>query len=226
MKFSEMKYSRPNLEDVQKLVGSALEKFGAAKSADDAFKAYEEIDTEFARFTTMGCLAFIRHSLDTTNEFYSAEQDYFDEVTPLIEELNQEVKKVLVNTPYRSELEREWGKQLFLNTEIQMKTFSPEIIPLMQEENKLSTEYDKLIASVQIEYDGKTLTLAQLEPYHLDVNAEVRRASWNARAAWFEEHKERLDSLFDELVKVRTKMAVTLGYKNYIELGYYRMTRN
>ncbi|MDR0819853.1 MAG: M3 family oligoendopeptidase, partial [Oscillospiraceae bacterium] len=77
-----------------------------------------------------------------------------------------------------------------------------------------------------IEYDGKTLTLAQLEPYHTDVKAEVRRSSWNVRAAWFETHKERLDSLFDELVRVRTKMAETLGYKNYIELGYYLMTRN
>ena len=42
---------------------------------------------------------------------------------------------------------------------------------------------------------------------------------------FFEENQKEFDRLFDELVKVRHKIATTLGYKNFVELGYYRMTR-
>jgi M3 family oligoendopeptidase len=96
----------------------------------------------------------------------------------------------------------------------------------MQEENKLCTEYDKLLASAQIEFDGKTLTLAQLAPYHQNDDAGVRKASYDARGDWFDGNKARLDSLFDELVKIRGEMARKLGYPNFVQLGYYRMTRN
>ena len=37
--------------------------------------------------------------------------------------------------------------------------------------------------------------------------------------------KKKLDGIYDELVKVRHEIAVTLGYKNFVELGYYRMAR-
>ena len=35
----------------------------------------------------------------------------------------------------------------------------------------------------------------------------------------------KIDEIYDELVKVRDKMAKKLGYKNYVELGYARLTR-
>ena len=41
-----------------------------------------------------------------------------------------------------------------------LRSFSPEIIPLMQEENRLTTEYQKLYASAQVPFQGKTLTIA------------------------------------------------------------------
>ena len=38
--------------------------------------------------------------------------------------------------------------------------------------------------------------------------------------------KQELDEIYDKLVKLRHEIAVTLGYKNFIELGYYRMGRS
>ena len=70
--------------------------------------------------------------------------------------------KEFVKTKYRKELEAEYGTQLFALAEAQLKTFSPEIIPLLQKENKLSSEYTQLVASAKIEFDGEERTLAQL----------------------------------------------------------------
>ena len=49
--------------------------------------------------------------------------------------------------------------------------------PLLQKENKLTSDYSKLVASAQIEFDGKTLTLAQLAPYAESTDREIRKSA-------------------------------------------------
>ena len=41
----------------------------------------------------------------------------------------------------------------------------------------------------------------------------------------FKPLEEKLDDIFDRRVKVRDKMARKMGYKNFVQLGYYRMGR-
>ena len=58
-----------------------------------------------------------------------------------------------------------------------------------------------------------------------DNDREVRKAAASAIGKALQSGRERLDDIFDRLVKVRTKIAQKLGYKNFVELGYYRMER-
>ena len=225
MKFSQMPYSRPEFEAVNGKLYSLLGQFKAAKSAGEAFAAYKEIDEFSAHVSSMFSLAYIRNTLDTRDEFYAKEKEHLDETGPKLMQVRQEIMTALLETPFRKDFEQAWGTLMFDKAEMDLKTFRPEIVPDLQEENRLTTEYDKLLASAQIEFDGKTLTLAQLSPYHENPDRSVRKASMEARAAWFLSHKATLDSLFDDLVKVRTRMAKALGFENFIELGYYRMQR-
>jgi len=225
MKFSKMPYERPEFEQTKEEMKTLLQGFKDAKNAEECFSAYKMIDSYISYVYSMFSLAYIRNSLDTKDEYYSGEKDYMDETEPGLTEMVQEIKTALMESPFRKNLEEAWGTLMFDKIEMALKTFKPEIIPDLQEENRLTTEYDKLIASAQIEYDGKMLTLAQLTPYHENQDRSVREASMRARAEWFMSHAERLDSLFDELVKVRTRIAEKLGFDNFIELGYYRMQR-
>ena len=68
-------------------------------------------------------------------------------------------------------------------------------------------------ASAQIEFDGKTLTLAQLGPYSesTDLSAirkpkHVRQDAWNFFAA----NKEQFDTIYDKLVKLRHQIATKI----------------
>lgn len=226
MKFSEIPYERPLLDDVIAMLTQLLDDFKAAKTADEAFAVYKEYDEKTNHFAAMGAIAFIRNSLDTTDEFYDAEKAYFDEITPQIQEYAQKFNLALLESPHRAAMEKDFGSLMFKNTEMQLKTFSPEIIPDLQEENRLCSEYDKLIASAQIEFRGGTYTLAQMGPFHEDLDRNIRKEARTAAAAWFESKKGTLDRIFDDLVKVRDKMAKKMGYQSFTELGYYRMQRN
>jgi M3 family oligoendopeptidase len=225
MKFEEYTYTRPDMEETDKLFQSALEKFQSASSVEQQIEAITEINKIRNHISTMFNLCYIRHSIDTNDEFYKNEQDYMDEIQPVVEGLVTKYYEALVQSPFRKELEKKWGNQLFALAEAQLKTFSPEIVPLLQKENKLSTEYTKLLASAKIFFEGEERTLAQLEPFTESTDREMRKRASEAKFGFLAEHEDTLDRIYDDLVKVRTEIAQKLGYKNFVELGYYRMYR-
>lgn len=223
--FDQYTYNRPNFEEAKERFEGLLKAFKEANSMEEQSEAIAKINEFRESFSTQANLAFIRASIDTKDEFYQKERDYFDEVSPQLEELVTAYYKELVSSKFRNELEEKWGSQLFDLADYSIKAFSPEIIELMQQENKLSSEYSKLVASAQVEFDGKTLTLAQLGPYRESTDREIRKQALATSTQFFAGNEEKFDDLFDKLVKVRHKIAVTLGYKNFVELGYIRMMR-
>ncbi|CRK80681.1 M3 family oligoendopeptidase [Neobacillus massiliamazoniensis] len=225
MSFENYTYKRPNLDEVKVTFDGLLKNFKYAATVEEQTMAINEINKLRNEIGTLFTLASIRHSIDTNDEFYKAEQDYMDEIQPEVEGLVSMYYQAIVESRFRTELEDKWGKQLFALAEGQLKTFKPEIVPLLQKENRLSTEYTKLLASAKIDFEGEERTLAQLDPFTEDTNRVMRKKASEAKFAFFAQHEEELDRIYDELVKVRTEIARNLGYKNFVELGYYRMMR-
>lgn len=226
MKFSEMTYTRPDIPALfQKLEGFTARLKGS-RDPEEQYAVYKEMETELSHVSTQMTICSIRSSVDTRDKFYEAEQEYLDEQYPLMEEKLQEFNRALVNSPCRPELEKRLGSLLFLNLELELKAFSPEIIPLMQEENKLTTEYQKLYASARIPFQGKTLTVAQLGPYKESKDRATRRAALEAEGSFFDENRAQFDEIYDKLVKNRIAQAKKLGFDSFVELGYIRQGRN
>lgn len=226
MKFSEMPYSRPDMEALAAATTQTLEAMKAAPNAAGQIAAYDAYEKKMQTAGTMQQIAYIRHTINTKDEFYNAENDYMDEIGPKLQELSHQVNTALLESPYRAELERHYGALMFKNLEIAARSFSPAIVELMQEENKLVSEYQNLYASATVEFDGKTMPLPLLGPYKQDPDRAVRKAAYEADAKFFDSHREELDTLYDKLVKVRDAQAKKMGLPNYIPLGYDRMGRN
>ena len=226
MKFSEMPYSRPDMEALAAATTQTLEAMKAAPNAAGQIAAYDAYEKKMQTAGTMQQIAYIRHTINTKDEFYNAENDYMDEIGPKLQELSHRVNTALLESPYRAELERHYGALMFKNLEIAARSFSPAIVELMQEENKLVSEYQNLYASATVEFDGKTMPLPLLGPYKQDPDRAVRKAAYEADAKFFDSHREELDTLYDKLVKVRDAQAKKMGLPNYIPLGYDRMGRN
>lgn len=226
MKFKDMPYERLNKEQVQKDFAKIIEEFKNAKSGEAQFEVHKKYYKLLDHVMTMMTIANIRNDVDTADEFYDKERAFYDELKPEIDNLIISYQKLLYDSKYRSYLEEKIGSVAFKNMEISFKSFSEKLIPLMQEENSLVSKYNKLIASAKIDWEGETLNLSLMRPYLTDVDREVRAKAWDKYSAFFEENAAELDDIYDQLVKNRTTQAKTMGYKNYVELGYYRMNRN
>lgn len=225
MKFSEYPYVRPDVTAFERSFKEELAAFAAADSYIAQDEAMSKLNKLRGEFDTMAQIAGIRHSIDTNDEFYKAEQDFFDEQGPVVQEYITDYYRTLVSSPYRTELEGKWGRQLFQLAELSLKTFSPEVIEDLQQENKLTTEYSKLIASAKIPFEGEERTLAQLAPFQQSTDRNMRKRAAEASSGFMAENEANFDRIYDDLVKTRAKIAKKLGFSNFVELGYARMNR-
>ncbi|MBR7190321.1 MAG: M3 family oligoendopeptidase, partial [Oscillospiraceae bacterium] len=226
MKFSEMTYTRLDAEEVKKEIAGLTEALRSAQTYEEARSLFLRKEETEKHLTTQSTLAQIRHDIDTRDAFYDEECCYWNRVMPELEEYMQDWTRSMLDSPFRGDFSSEFGDLMFVNAEIALKTFSPAIIPELQKENDLVLDYDKLIASAQIPFEDGVYTLSQLSPFKNDADDARRLAAWKAEGAWYKEHQDELDRIYDELVRLRDTMGRKLGYDGYTELGYYRMGRN
>ena len=225
-KFKDYKYEIPDLIKISDEFDELLTKFNEAKSFEDQSKAMKEINDLRNSIDTMETLVSIRHSINTEDEFYIKENDFFDENRPKFENLVSKYYKELINSKFREELESIWGKQIFTLAELQIQTFSEDIMEDLVKENKLVTEYGKLIASAKLNFQGQVRNLSQMQPFLESKDRTIRKKAAEISSGFFKENEAEFDRIYDELVKLRDKMAKTLGFKDYVEMGYKRLGRS
>ena len=225
-KFTEIQYSRPdfekNLSDYTSLIGE-FEKASSYESQKDIINKINFLRKEYMSATN---IVSIRHSIDTSDVFYKEENDFFDENGPRFSEVDEKYYRALNKSAFRKDLEAEFGAHLFVISELVTKTFIPEILEDLKEENRLSSEYQKLKASAKIELDGKTYNLAGLSPLMESSDRSLRKRASEANSNFYVENEKSFDEIYDKLVKLRHGMALKMGYKNYVELGYIKMLRS
>ncbi len=226
LNFEDMPYSRPNLdktkEDLTKITND-LKNADSYKSAKEAFLAY---DTYLRHLETTMTVSSIRYNINTKDEFYSEEDKFWNSAMPELQNYFQAFTGALLDSKFRSDFEKEYGTLIFKNAEIELKTFSEEIIPDLVKENELTQEYENLLANAKVSFEGKEYTLPQMTLYKTDEDDTRRLNAWIADGKWYKDNQEKLDSIYDKLVHLRDGMGKKLGYEGYTTLGYYRMGRN
>ncbi|MDD4069872.1 MAG: M3 family oligoendopeptidase [Candidatus Izemoplasmatales bacterium] len=225
MKFKDFKYERPNINEFVEKIQVLLSKIGENEDLNTEIKAIKEIFDMNDEMESMITLVSIRNSLNTQDEFYEKEQDFFNDNVPELERYDHIFSTKILKSKWRKDLEKEFGELMFKNAELRQKTFDPKIIPHLQKENKLSTEYSKLLASAKIEFEGGTYNLSQMGPFLQNLNRDIRHRAQLKVSDFFKANEEQLDRIYDDMVKIRTTIAHELGYDNYVQLGYDRLGR-
>ena len=95
MKFKDMPYSRVDFEAVEKELRGLMEEFEKAASGEEQFAVHEKYYVLTGRVNTLMTIAHIRYDVDISDEFYKAEQEYYDEKEPIYRNLILEYEKKL-----------------------------------------------------------------------------------------------------------------------------------
>ena len=224
-KFSTLEYRRPDLDQLKKQLAEWKAAVEDAGSYEELRAIFLQRDRVFCELNTQCTLAYVRNTLDTRDEFYEKEVDYLDEAGPLLEQADVAFNEAVAGSRFRPELEKEFGKQLFVGIDLQKKLFCEENIPLRQRESRLTNEYQKIMATAEIPFDGKILNLYGVQKYFENPDREVRRAAVRAYSKFYQNNEPRLEEIWDELIRIRNQIGKNLGYENYIPVGYLEQGR-
>lgn len=224
--FEDFPYERPDMETFSTRFEELLKAFEEAESAAAQNRIFSKLNDMRTDFLTMYNLCHIRHTVDTRDDFYEAENDFFDQQMPNFQALVTRLYRVVLHSPFRTTLEKSWGEQFFRTAELSLKTFIPEILEDLKEENRLSSEYVKLKATARIAFRGEEYNLSSIQKLEVNPDRQTRREAAEAKWNFYAEHRDKIDRIYDELVRTRHRIARKLGYDNFVQLGYDRMERS
>ena len=225
MKVPELPYRRVTLEEVAAVMEDVIPRIQNATSVEEILKAREDYLKIELEFSTNASLASMRYTINTVDEFYVAENEYYDEIGPAVSNYTIQYASALLDSPFRAELEKALSPVLFQSMEVARKSMSEAVIEDMVEENKLVRRYSDLMSAMEFTFRGESMPRASLMKYAKDADRATRKECYEVLGRGLEAHKAELDEIFDLLVKVRDRMAKKMGYVNFVELGYYRMGR-
>lgn len=225
MKFSEMTYTRPDLQKVLAECADCAEKIRRADTPEKLVELYREENKIMDHYRTAAILAEIHYTQDTRDPFWSAEQDWFDSNGPAVANADVLIAKAILENPHADVLEKTFGSRVLPTLKNKVLSMDERVLELQKEENALSSAYQKLYGAALVELDGKQLTIPQLTLYKESTDPAVRRKAYEAEASYFDAHRAEFDEIYDKMIKNRNEQAHILGYQDYSELSYVRMNR-
>lgn len=224
--FSALQYERPDFDKFEQELNLLTEQVKGAASYAEVQNALQKLEEINAPVDTMKTIAFIRNTLDTTDEFYEKEVEFIDERSAELGTAQTGLFKALIASSFAEDINREYGKELLTALQRSVDQFKDEIIPFLQKEGKLTQQYQKLMATAKIPFEGQTLNLYGVQKYFENPDRNLRKAAFKAYSDFYHSNEEEMEDIFSQLIQIRNEMGKALGYENFIPLGYKKQERS
>jgi M3 family oligoendopeptidase len=215
----------PSDEALSRGYDEIVRALGQASNGDGWRRGFGAWDGLRRSWKSWANLTRLRYTQDTRRDEFRAAQNELDRRAPGVTALDVSLKRLFLDSAERPRLEAELGSQAFALWDSDVRAFDPAIAADLVRESALAREYTELLATASVPFAGEERSLGGLGLFLQDPDREVRHAAERARWSAFEDRAERLDALFDELVRLRDGMARKLGFASFTELGYRRMHR-
>jgi oligoendopeptidase F len=172
------------------------------------------IDEESTRrYVAMTC-----HTDDPDIE--KAYLEFVERIEPEIKPRQFKLAQLYVAHPLRAQLPKPRYEVFDRDVQVSVELFRQENVPLETEETKIGQHYQKLMGSLTVQFRGEERTLIQMGRYLEEPDRATRQQAWELVAHRRLQEAEEFDSLFDELVRLRERVAANAGFANYLDYGF------
>ena len=223
--FPEIEVVAPDMAATREAYQQFHAAYDSAQNVEEAIEVLQQWDQLRRSLNTWLAVTELRFHQDTRDQQAKEARDHCDQLRPKLTELSVELKKKLLQDAQRPALEGHLGAQAFALWEAETTTYDPIIEEDVVQEARLDAQYTELTAGAQLSFQGQTSNLSEIVKYREHPDRSIRQAAEQVRWQWFADHRETLDDIFDQLVKLRHGMAQKLGFDNFVDLGYQRMMR-
>lgn len=165
---------------------------------------------------------YVGTTVNTTDEDIQQRYTRFlDEIYPPASEVEQSLKQKLLESGLEP---AGFGIQL-RNLRADADLFRPANIPLMAEQQKLGSEYDKIVGSQTVAWEGKEMTLPQLRPVLQNTDRGRREQAWRLSLDRQLADREAVNQLWQKLLGLRLQLAANAGESDYRSFRWKQLLR-
>lgn len=160
---------------------------------------------------------YIRMTIDTTSEDHKKAYQFFvTEIQPNLAPYEDALNRKMLDQTWCSELAHDPAFAIyFRGARVAQELYRDENIPLETELNSLSQEYGGITGQQMISYQGKEYTMPQAANFLKDTNEQVRQEVFKLIAERRLQDREKLDELFNKLVRLRHQIALNAGCTDF-----------
>lgn len=223
--FGELEYERPDFEELKAFYEKLNARVKTAETYEEVKACIQEEERYSSHVSTMFTIASVRHTVDTSDKFYEGEDKYINMQYPEAMPCVQAFSLALLNSPFKKDIDKEYGEFFLKSIKLGVDCFSEKNIKLMQEENELVDEYQKIMASCKIAFEGEECNLYGIKKYFSSPDRKIRKAAWKKYSEFFASREKEMGGIFDKLVKIRNQMGMNMGFINFVPLGYMQQGR-
>ena len=165
---------------------------------------------------------YVAKTLDTADEARESRyNDFLEKIDAPAEEHEQVLKKMLLE----SDLEPEGFEIPLRNLRAQAKLFQEANLPLLVEEKKLASEYDKIIGAQSVEWEGEKITIPRLYRELERPNRETREKAWKLAMGCYQADRSTINEVWTSLFELRSEIAANADLPDYRAFAWQERLR-
>ncbi|MEG2377065.1 MAG: S-layer homology domain-containing protein, partial [Clostridia bacterium] len=210
-KFDDIKYIDLNPTTIKSMIDEMTAEFPNASTERQA-EIYKEFSKLEMDFSLAAAMTQLNSSRDTSNQKYKIDLVNLPAVNNILLDGLISRYNLVKKAPNREKLSE------LIDTDInKLEEPSPameeKLLNLITEQQKYVNEFDSFYNTSSITYKDKGYSLAQAEFAN---DSALRKIAYDYYLAHYKEY----GTIFDNLVKVRTKIANYFGAETYTDIGY------
>ena len=169
---------------------------------------------------------YIHMTCDTTNEKLLSDFQFFaTEIEPRIAPINNQLNKKFINSHFSEDLDKDKYFVYTRGIRKALELFREENIPLQTQIQVEQQKYQAITGSMSVTLHDQEYTLEQASVFLKDTDRKVRQQAWEAITERRLQDKEKLDELFNGLLKLRHQVALNAGFENFRDYMFQAMGR-
>ncbi len=145
---------------------------------------------------------------------------FIENIAPRLKPRAFKLAELFVESPHAESLPKERYFVLLRSLRNEVELFREENVPLETELAKLSQQYQKTISAMTAQFQGREMTLTQMGKFLEEPDRAVRKEAWEKTVARRLQDKDKLDDLFDDMLKLRVSCAKNAGFFNFRDYAF------
>lgn len=173
-----------------------------------------------------GSLRYIRMTCDTENREIEEAYFYFlEEIAENLKAAEDRIKHCFLGSSARKKLSAQRYSVLDRSLQNDVDLFREANIPLETRESKGTQQYQKLMGSLTVNFEGRDHTLQQMKRYLEYPERSRREVAWKTVVERRLKEQGRLEGIFEDLLEIRSAIAANAGFDSYRDYMFRRLER-